>query len=179
MKKIIRIATAVAVLIASSASAVTIEINVNGLVCAFCAQGIEKKLRKLPATADVVVSLEQRLVAVSLKDDQDIPDSELRKALTDAGYTVTSIQRTDVPIFDRADRFAPFAIDAGAFEYPQTPNRADEQLCRRSDTVRLRGTIWRKANFHAGASLASAPPTSYGVLIIQHWILFQCLIFPK
>ena len=78
--------------------AATIEMHVNGLVCAFCAQGIEKKLRKLPATADVVVSLEDRLVAVALKDGQDIPDVDLRKALTDAGYTVTAIQRTETPI---------------------------------------------------------------------------------
>jgi mercuric ion binding protein len=98
MKKLIQIAAAFAVLIASSATAATIEINVNGLVCAFCAQGIEKKLRKFPATADVVVSLEQRQVAVSLKDGEDIPDADLRKALTNAGYTVTSIQRTDTPI---------------------------------------------------------------------------------
>ena len=78
--------------------AATIEMHVNGLVCAFCAQGIEKKLRKLPATADVIVSLEQRLVAVALKDGQDIPDAELRKALTNAGYTVTTIERSDTPI---------------------------------------------------------------------------------
>ena len=78
--------------------AATIEMHVNGLVCAFCAQGIEKKLRKFPATADVVVSLEQRLVAVALKDGEDIPDSELREALTNAGYTVTTIQRSDTPI---------------------------------------------------------------------------------
>jgi copper chaperone CopZ len=72
--------------------------RVDGLVCAFCAQGIEKKLRKLPATADVLVSLEQRLVAVALKDGQDIPDSELRNALKNAGYTVTTIERNDTPI---------------------------------------------------------------------------------
>ena len=78
--------------------AATIEMHVNGLVCAFCAQGIEKKLRKFPATADVVVSLEQRLVAVALKDGQDIPDAELRKALTNAGYTVRTIERSDTPI---------------------------------------------------------------------------------
>jgi copper chaperone CopZ len=98
MKKLKHIAAAVAVLVASSATAATIEMNVNGLVCAFCAQGIEKKLRKLPATADVVVSLEQRLVAVAIKDGQDISDADLRKALTDAGYKVISIQRTDEPI---------------------------------------------------------------------------------
>jgi len=78
--------------------AATIEMHVNGLVCAFCAQGIEKKLRKFSATADVLVSLEQRLVAVALKDCQDIPDAELRKALTNAGYTVTTIERSDTPI---------------------------------------------------------------------------------
>src|SRR5215813_9124983 len=78
--------------------AATIEMHVNGLVCAFCAHGIEKKLRKFPQTADVVVSLEQRLVAVALKDGQDIADAELRKALTNAGYTVTTIERNDTPI---------------------------------------------------------------------------------
>jgi len=98
MKKMIHMAATLAVLAASSASAATIEMNVNGLVCAFCAQGIEKRLRKLPATADVVVSLEQRLVAVALKDGQDISDAELRKALTDAGYKVIGIERSDESI---------------------------------------------------------------------------------
>ena len=78
--------------------------NVNGLVCAFCAQGIEKQLRKFPATDDVVVSLEQKLVAVALKDGQDIPDAELRRALTNAGYTVKGIQRTDTPIAELRER---------------------------------------------------------------------------
>jgi copper chaperone CopZ len=81
-------------------SAATIEMTVNGLVCAFCAQGIEKKLKKFPATVEVIVSLESRLVALSLKDGQDIPDSDLRKALTDAGYTVKSIERTDRSMAD-------------------------------------------------------------------------------
>ena len=80
------------------AGAATIEMDVNGLVCAFCAQGIEKKLRSYPATSDVVVSLEQRLVAVATKDGEDIPDAELRRALTDAGYTVTGIRRADESI---------------------------------------------------------------------------------
>ena len=98
MKTLVQIATVLAVLVASSTRATTIEMRVNGLVCAFCAQGIEKKLRKLPATDAVLVNLEQRLVAVSLKEGKDIPDADLRKALTDAGYTVTGIERTEMPI---------------------------------------------------------------------------------
>ncbi len=86
--------------VAASCTAATIEMTVNGLVCAFCAQGIEKKLKKFPATAEVLVSLEHRLVAVSLKEGQDIPDEDLRKALTDAGYTVKAISRSETPIAD-------------------------------------------------------------------------------
>lgn len=88
----------VASLASSLAGAETIEMKVNGLVCGFCAQGIEKTLRKNPATADVLVSLENRLVAVATKEGQDIPDGELRKALTASGYDVKSIQRTDTPL---------------------------------------------------------------------------------
>ena len=85
-------------------NAATIEMEVNGLVCAFCAQGIEKKLRAFPATSDVVVSLEERLVAVSTKDGQDISDEELRRALTDAGYTVVGIRRETESIDAVRDR---------------------------------------------------------------------------
>jgi copper chaperone CopZ len=83
-----------ATLLSSTAQAGTIEMKVNGLVCGFCAQGIEKTLRRNPATADVFVSLENRLVAVATRDGQDIPDEELRKALTESGYYVKAIERT-------------------------------------------------------------------------------------
>ena len=63
------------------ASANTIEMEVNGLVCGFCAQGIEKTLKGLPAAEGVLVSLEHRLVAVKLKQGADIEDAKLLKAL--------------------------------------------------------------------------------------------------
>jgi mercuric ion binding protein len=90
--------------VSATSAATTIEMTVNGLVCAFCAQGIEKKLRQLPATADVVVNLAHRLVALALKDGQDIPDATLRKAMTDAGYTVKAIERTETPIAEVRER---------------------------------------------------------------------------
>ena len=90
----------IAMLGISAAEAGTIEMKVNGLVCGFCAQGIEKTLRKNPATADVVVSLENRLVAVATKDGQDIADADLTRALKDAGYDVKGISRTARSIAD-------------------------------------------------------------------------------
>ena len=76
----------------------TIEMDVDGLVCAFCAQGIEKKLRKESATADVLVSLEHKLVAVALKPEKDISDESLKALLTEAGYTLRGVRRTREPL---------------------------------------------------------------------------------
>jgi periplasmic mercuric ion binding protein len=103
--KIFQALFAVALFTAATGSmAATIEMTVNGLVCAFCAQGIEKKLKKFPATAEVVVSLEHRLVAVSVKDGEEISDADLRKALTDAGYTIKAISRSATPMAEIRQR---------------------------------------------------------------------------
>ena len=104
MKFVPGILISLLLLASASARAATIEMNVNGLVCAFCAQGIAKQLRKFPATADVIVSLEHKLVAVALKDGQDIPDTELRRALTNAGYSVKAIERTETPLAELRER---------------------------------------------------------------------------
>jgi periplasmic mercuric ion binding protein len=90
--------TGVLLLATTVAEAGTIEMKVNGLVCAFCAQGIEKTFRKNPAVVDVMVSLEDRLVAVQTKDGAEISDQELRDTLTNAGYDVKNIERTETPV---------------------------------------------------------------------------------
>lgn len=76
----------------------SLRIEVNGLVCAFCADGITRAFKKDAATDEVFVSLENKLVAVGLKDGQDIADATATKLLTDAGYTVIGIQRTDATV---------------------------------------------------------------------------------
>ncbi len=83
---------------AASAHARSVEMEVNGLVCAFCAQGIQKTLGKFPAADGVFVSLENRLVAVQLKDGQDIADEELKAAVTSAGYTTVKVERSDATL---------------------------------------------------------------------------------
>lgn len=56
----------------------TIKANVNGMVCAFCAQGIEKKMRVLSQTKDVYVNLKQRVVAVELKEGQTLYNDTIK-----------------------------------------------------------------------------------------------------
>ncbi|TVQ27806.1 MAG: heavy-metal-associated domain-containing protein [Wenzhouxiangella sp.] len=73
----------------------SVRVEVNGLVCAFCARGIRNTFNRESATADVLVSLENRLVAVEFKPGMQLSDEEITKRLTDSGYNVVSITRTD------------------------------------------------------------------------------------
>lgn len=76
----------------------TLKVNVNGMVCAFCAQGIEKKVRALPQTEDVYVNLKQHVVAIALKDGQMITDDAIKSLIKNAGYEVTAITLSAHPI---------------------------------------------------------------------------------
>ena len=70
----------------------TIKVEVNGMVCAFCAQGIEKKMRSLTQTQDVYVDLRNKVVAVQLKDGQTLSHDTVKDLIKDAGYDVTKIE---------------------------------------------------------------------------------------
>ncbi len=95
MNKFTMAVLAAALSLSAAVEAKTIKMEVHGLVCSFCALGIEKKLKSMAPTNEVFVSLEQKIVAVSLKDGQDIPDAKLSSELKEAGYDVKSIQRVD------------------------------------------------------------------------------------
>ena len=83
---------------AAFAATQTIKANVNGMVCAFCAQGIEKKMRALTQTKDVYVNLKQRIVAVELKEGQTLSNETVKDLIKDAGYDVTSIEMSTHPV---------------------------------------------------------------------------------
>lgn len=73
-------------------AAETVKATVNGMVCAFCAQGIEKRLGKMPATQAVFVDLKKRIVAVEAKPGQKLDNKLITAEITDAGYDVTKIE---------------------------------------------------------------------------------------
>ena len=70
----------------------TIKAEVNGMVCAFCAQGIEKKMRSLSQIRDVYVDLKNRVVAVELKEGQSLSLDTVKDLIKDAGYDVSKIE---------------------------------------------------------------------------------------
>lgn len=101
MKRYSFTAVALAVVLASEASfADTLKIKVDGMVCGFCAASIEKKMRADKATADVFVSLANKIVAVSEKPGQKLDDAKLKAGIADSGYEVKAIERVSASITD-------------------------------------------------------------------------------
>ena len=77
---------------APAATASAVKLSVNGMVCAFCAQGIEARLKKLPETADLYINLKQKVVAVQAKPGQTLPVEKLKAEVVEAGYEVSRIE---------------------------------------------------------------------------------------
>jgi copper chaperone CopZ len=68
------------------------KVTVNGMVCAFCAQGIEKTISKMPQTKAVYVNLDKRIVAVEPKDGQKLDMAKIKAGIVDAGYDVVKTE---------------------------------------------------------------------------------------
>jgi copper chaperone CopZ len=90
MRKLL-IATAFVFTLATPALAETIHVGVDGLVCAFCAKGIENSFIKQPAVKAVKVDLDEKLVTITTKEGKTMDDATIKQVITDAGYTSTNI----------------------------------------------------------------------------------------
>jgi copper chaperone CopZ len=76
-----------------ASAADTIQATVNGMVCGFCATGIEKTFKAQPEVKGVDVDLENKLVTIHTSEGRTMEDSKIRKLLGGAGYSVTGIVR--------------------------------------------------------------------------------------
>ena len=79
--------------LSSVAYAKDISVKVSGMVCAMCAQGIQKKFKKLPEVKKINVDLDSKVVTIQTKNEKDVTDEVIKKLITEAGYNVTSIER--------------------------------------------------------------------------------------
>jgi copper chaperone CopZ len=87
------IIAAALLLTGTAAHAETILASVNGMVCAFCATGLEKTFKKQAAVDSVKVDLEKKLVTLATKPNQTLDDATVTKLIAAAGYTVVGIER--------------------------------------------------------------------------------------
>lgn len=81
------------ILVSVCVQAKPVSIKVKGMVCAFCAQGIEKKFKAMGEVESVKVSLETKIVDLNFKADKNVPDDQIKKVITESGYEVVDIKR--------------------------------------------------------------------------------------
>lgn len=94
------ITLALALLALPSFAATSIKATVNGMVCAFCAQGIEKRISSLPATKAVYVDLKKKTVAIEAKEGQTLDPKAITAEITDAGYDVVKLETVQKSVED-------------------------------------------------------------------------------
>lgn len=77
----------------AAVSAETIRTTVNGMVCAFCATGIEKTFKAQREVKSVDVDLKNKLVTIDTKEGQNLDDAKITQLLKNSGYSVVKINR--------------------------------------------------------------------------------------
>lgn len=77
--------------------AADVVVSVNGLVCDFCAQAIDRSFRRRAEVNAVRVDLTEKLVSIDFRPNQSLDDDTIRDIITRAGYTVTNVRRTATP----------------------------------------------------------------------------------
>ena len=64
-----------------------VEIDVQGMTCSFCVEGLHKSLLKVPGVEGVEVSLKHSRARIEI-DSEHEPDLEaIKQAIVDAGFT--------------------------------------------------------------------------------------------
>lgn len=86
------IVTLLAALSLPALATTSMKATVNGMVCAFCAQGIEKRLSKMPEAKAVLVDLKRRFVVVEPNEGMTLDEKLIIAEIKDAGYDVVSVE---------------------------------------------------------------------------------------
>jgi copper chaperone CopZ len=70
-----------------------ITVDVNGLVCDFCAQSVKKVIGKQDGVTSVDVDLETKKVIINVDDNGVLSDEIITQLITDSGYDLVAINR--------------------------------------------------------------------------------------
>ncbi len=73
-------------------AAQSLKLQVNGMVCSFCAQGIEKRLKALPAAGPIFIDLRNKVVAVEPLPGQVLDAQKVASEVREAGYEVVATE---------------------------------------------------------------------------------------
>ncbi len=69
-------------------------LTASGLTCSMCSKAIYKALLKMPSVKDVTVDIEKSKYDIKFKENVPVVIDDIKNAVTDAGFSVASMQVT-------------------------------------------------------------------------------------
>ena len=63
-----------------------VEVKIKGMVCSFCAQGLQKGIGKLEEVEKVEINLKKGYAKITVKEGKTLPMDEVKEINKDAGY---------------------------------------------------------------------------------------------
>jgi cation transport ATPase len=72
--------------------AATQRVEIMGMVCAFCAQGIEKSFQTIEDVGDFYINIDNYFFVIESTSEKGIPDEMIKNIVVDAGYDVKKIE---------------------------------------------------------------------------------------
>ena len=73
----------------------SVRLKVNGMICPFCAYGLEKRLEEIASIDAVLIRISDGLVQIRTKEDQELTDEVLADAVKKSGFSLIEIERLD------------------------------------------------------------------------------------
>ena len=73
----------------------SVNVDVNGMVCDFCARALEKVFSEKQEVAAIDVDLENGKISINFNDGANLVDSTIQKLVTNSGYDVVKINRCE------------------------------------------------------------------------------------
>ena len=68
-------------------------LEVNGIVCDFCTQAIEKNFKKTKEIKDFSIDMKEGLVSIKFTNDKELTNQQLIRIINSSGYSVSKICR--------------------------------------------------------------------------------------
>ena len=73
----------------------SVNVDVNGMVCDFCARALEKVFSKKQEVAEIDVDLNNGKISINFHHGYSLDDSLIQKLVTNSGYDVVKINRCE------------------------------------------------------------------------------------
>tara|TARA_X000001382_G_scaffold83062_2_gene58725 strand:+ start:2022 stop:2276 length:255 start_codon:yes stop_codon:yes gene_type:complete len=65
-----------------------VEVKIKGMVCSFCAQGLQKGIGKLEEVEKVEINLPKGYAKITVKKGEKLPMNKVEEIIKDAGYLI-------------------------------------------------------------------------------------------